>query len=141
MHIDFLGVETNGKVDSAHEPKPPQVEKAIAGLDGDAHTMVICHAIPDSFLLVSGGKSGWCIVSVIIKQKEFYCLLSPTPPPPGMPDPVKLKVNGVEGMYPKEMLIPKPLALKVAKPFCEKGEIDPSLNWRAENLDDPKYDR
>jgi hypothetical protein len=31
-------------------------------------------------------------------------------------------------------LVPKHMALKVAKPFAEKGELDPSLQWRAEIL-------
>ena len=134
MHIDVLAIETNGKFEIVHEPKLPQVEKAIAGLDGDAHTMVVAHAIPDAHLMVSSGKSGWCLLSLVIKQKEFYCLLNPSPLPQ-MPEQVKLKVMGTEGVYPKEMLVPKPMALKAAKPFAEKGELDPALQWRAEQLE------
>jgi len=133
MRIDFLNVETNGKFEFIHEPKPPQVEKAIKGLDGDAHTMVILHVIPDAHLMVGGGKSDWCVLSVIIKGKEFYCLLNPAPLA-SLPAIVKLKVNAHDGSYPREVLVPKHMALKVAKPFAEKGELDPSLQWRAEFL-------
>ena len=133
MHIDFLNIETHGKFESIHEPKLPQVEKAIKGLDGDAHTLVVLHAIPDAHLMVGGGKSDWCVLSIIIKQKEFYCLLNPAPLP-NMPPIVNLKVNAHVGMYTREMLVPKHMALKVAKPFAEKGELDPALQWRAEFL-------
>jgi hypothetical protein len=133
MYIEFLEIETHGKFEIIHEPKPPQVEKAVKGLDGDAHTMVVLHVIPGAHLMVGGGTSDWCVLSVIIKQKEFYCLLNPAPPA-NMPPMVTLKVNSVDGIYPREMLVPKEMALKVAKPFAEKGEFDPSLKWRAERL-------
>ena len=133
MRIDFLNIETNGKFESIHEPKPPQVEKAIKGLDGDAHTLVILHIVPDAHLMVGGGKSDWCVLSVIIQQTEFYCLLNPAPLA-SLPPIVKLKVNASTGSYPREVLVPKHMALKVAKPFAEKGELDPALQWRAEQL-------
>jgi hypothetical protein len=133
MYIEFLEIETHGKFEIVHEPKPPQVEKAIKGLDGDAHTMVILHVIPDAHLMVGGGKSGWCVLSVIIKQKQFYCLLNPAPLE-NMPATVTMKVNSQDGKYPREMLVTKDMALKVAKPFAEKGELDPALQWRAEHL-------
>jgi hypothetical protein len=132
MHIEFLEIETNGKFEIIHEPKPPQVEKAVKGLDGDAHTMVVLHAIPGSHMMVGGGKSGWCVLSVIIKQREFYCLLNPAPLD-NMPAMVNMKVNSEKGLYPRQMLVTKDMAVKVAKPFAEKGEIDPSLQWRAEH--------
>ena len=133
MYIEFLEVESHGKFEIIHEPKPPQVEKAIKGLDGDAHTMVILHVIPDAHLMVGGGISDWCVLSVIIKQKEFYVLLNPSPPD-NMPPMVTMKVNSQDGIYLREMLVTKEMALKVAKPFAEKGEIDPALKWRAEHL-------
>jgi hypothetical protein len=133
MYIDFLSIESHGKFENVHEPKPPQVEKAIKGLDGDGHTMVVLHTVPGAHLMVGGGRSGWCVLSVIIKQKEFYCLLNPSPLP-NMPAMVKMKVNTQEGAYPREMLVPMDMALKVAKPFAEKGELDPALQWRAERL-------
>jgi len=132
-YIDFLAIETNGKFEHIHEPKPPQIEKAVKGLDGDAHTMVILHAVPDSHIMIGGGRSGWCVLSLTIKQKEFYCLLNPIPLA-NMPPMVRMKVNSQENMYPREMLVPKDMALKVAQPFAEKGELDPSLQWRAEHL-------
>jgi hypothetical protein len=133
MYIEFLAIETNGQSEMIHEPKLPQVEKAIRGLDGDAHTMVVLHVIPDADLMVGGGKAGWCVLGLIIKQKEFYCLLNPHPLE-NMPPLVTLKVNTLEGKYHREALIPKDMAVKVAKPFAEKGELDPSLQWRAEFL-------
>jgi hypothetical protein len=132
-YIDFLGIESHGKFENIHEPKPPQIEKAIKGLDGDAHTMVILHAIPDAHLMIGGGRSDWCVLSLTIKQKEFYCLLNPAPLA-NMPPMVRMKVNTQENMYPREMLVPKDMALKVAHPFAEKGELDPSLQWRTEHL-------
>ena len=134
MFVQFLGIETKGKYEFVHEPKPPQIEKAIRALDGDKHTYVVLEASPATHLTVGGGLKEQCVLAVVIENKQFFRLINPAPlENPG--EHMRMKVAASEGVYTREMLISKDQAIAVAKPFADKGKFDDSLQWKVEQLE------
>lgn len=127
MFIDFLVIETAGAAQVMHEPKWPMILSAIQNLDGIGKTMVCLVKIKDCRMDIGGGANDRCVVSGTVDNEAYHMLIEPA----RGKEPVEAKVNGQVNDYPGEVLVAKVSALRAAKLFAEKGQWEPSLQWRS----------
>jgi hypothetical protein len=126
MFAKFLDIENDGAYEFVHEPKLPQIAKAIAALDGNMKTVVCLEAEKNTHMDIGGGGPTGCVVALTYDNQKFYTLIDPA----ASGENVEVKVGGDARPYPAEMLVSKEVALKAAKTFAETGAAEPSLHWR-----------
>lgn len=127
MFIDFLVIETAGVAQVVHEPKWPAIQTAIQGLDGIVRTMVCLMKTNEFRMDIGGGAHDRCVVSGTMDDEAFHMLIEPA----RGKEPVQATVNGQNNDYPAEVLVAKMSVLKAAKLFAEKGQWEPSVQWRS----------
>lgn len=127
MFIEFLIIETAGAAQIVHEPKWPAVQSAIQGLDGIVKTTVCLMKTHECRMDIGGGANDRCVVAGTVDNDAFHMLIEPA----RGKEPVKVRVNGQVNDYPAEVLVAKVSALKAAKLFAEKGQWEPTVQWRS----------
>ena len=127
MFIEFMVVETTGVAQVVHKPKWPAIQSAIQGLDGIVKTMICLMKTNECRMDIGGGAHDRCVVSGTVDNEAYHMLIEAM----RGKEPVKITVNGQINDYPAEVLVAKVSVLKAAKLFAEKGQWEPSVQWRS----------
>ena len=111
--------------DVVEHPDLVAVESAVRRLDGDRTTEVCIEADDESYLILGGGACRFvCFVSR--SEDEMHDLVTPTGSAESC---IELCTGGQTGYFAERQLVDLPTALRAARTFAERGELEPSVTW------------
>jgi hypothetical protein len=111
--------------DVVEQPDVGAVETAIRRLDGD-RTSEVCIEADDESYLILGGGAGRYVGFVSRSEDEMHDLITPT----GSGEPrIELCAGGQIGFFAERQLVDLATALRAARTFAERGELEPSVTW------------
>ena len=106
-------------------PTIDDLDRIIEALDAKIRTMVSLYGQDGSFLSIGGGE-GQYVVYVSLPDEQLWNLLSNQENRKGV---VLLNAGGQEGDFPCRQVVDKPRALRAARTFFIKGQLDTALQW------------
>jgi hypothetical protein len=110
------------------QPDVATVESTIRRLDGDRTTEVCIEADDQSYLILGGG-AGRYVGFISRNENEMHNLITPT----GSPEPsIELCAGGQTGFFAERQLVDLATALRAARTFAERGELDQSVTWEVQ---------
>ena len=107
-------------------PSFSDIHTAIKKLDGQRYTIVVLNSKEETQMVIGGGANGQYVVYVAHGNEDFFNLVSSDE----ANETISLIVGGQEGNYPSNTLVTVGFALKAARTFAERGELEPSFKWR-----------
>jgi hypothetical protein len=106
-------------------PTFDDLRRVIESLDANVKTSVFLEGENGAYLAVGGG-SGQYIVYVSPSDQQFWNLIANRTE---RNEKISLVVGGQDGDYAARQVVDKNSAIKAAKRFFLKGELDRSLHW------------
>lgn len=111
--------------DVVEHPDVIAVESAIRRLDGDRTTELCIEADDESYFILGGG-AGRYIGFVSRSEDEMHDLVTPA----GSAEPrIELCTGGQTGYFAERQLVDLATALRAARTFAERGELESSVTW------------
>lgn len=129
MHASRISIhswEGAARLDEViQNPDVAAVESAVRRLDGD-RTTEVCIEADDESCLILGGGLGRYVGFVSRGEEEMHNLITPS----GSSElQVELCAGGQTGYYAERQLVDLSTALRAARTFAERGELEPSVTW------------